>query len=126
MPLFSRFKNKGAQPAKNKITTDVGHTAPQQPRWQSTWNSKTVVPEEVEELVRACTAEMKSRGTLYANRLLSMLLTGAQPKHWIPLSYFFPSDHTPTPAMHALSFAITSSTTQKAQETSAGLNCSES
>lgn len=63
MPLFSRFKNKGAQPAsKNKNAADAGSIAPQPPRWQSTWNSKTVVPEEVEELVHACTAEMKSRG----------------------------------------------------------------
>lgn len=70
MPLFSRFKNKGAQPAsKNKNALDQlnGETAPpQKPRYQSTWNSKTVVPDEVEELVHACTAEMKSRGVYIA------------------------------------------------------------
>lgn len=66
MPLFSRFKNKGAQPAKNK-NADLGQSELQPPRWQSNWNSKTVVPGEVEELVHACTAEMKSRGTSSTN-----------------------------------------------------------
>ncbi|KAK3716699.1 multicopy suppressor of a budding defect [Vermiconidia calcicola] len=65
MPFFSRFKNKGAQPAskgRNEANGVNGmHTGPQRPRWQSTWSSKEVVPEEVEELIHTCTAEMKSR-----------------------------------------------------------------
>ena len=76
MPLFSRFKNKGAQSTpKSKGQTGTASTngtpvtpKPQKPRWQSTWNSTTVVPEEVEELIHVCTAEMKSRGRLmYGN-----------------------------------------------------------
>lgn len=67
MPFFSRFKNKGAQPAsKSKTTSDFTNgkpTAPYKPRWQASWNSKSVEPEDVEELIHACTAEMKSRGT---------------------------------------------------------------
>ena len=66
MPLFSRFKNKGAQPAtKGKNATDHTNgkpTGPAVPRWASNWNSKAVVPDEVEELIHCCTAEMKSRG----------------------------------------------------------------
>ena len=65
MPLFSRFKNKGAQPASKKNGADLanGHlAASSKPRWTSNWNSKAVDPEEVEELIHACTAEMKKRG----------------------------------------------------------------
>jgi hypothetical protein len=65
MPLFSRFKNKGAQTSKSKTQADLANgrpAAPVRPRWETTWNSKEVVPEEVQELVHACTAEIKSRG----------------------------------------------------------------
>ncbi|KXL46034.1 hypothetical protein M433DRAFT_67457 [Acidomyces richmondensis BFW] len=64
MPLFSRFKSKGAQPAKSKTQADLTNgkpAAPQKPRWESSWNSKNVDPEEVQELIHFCTAEMKSR-----------------------------------------------------------------
>ncbi|KAK5131303.1 hypothetical protein LTR08_001142 [Meristemomyces frigidus] len=65
MPLFSRLKSKGAKSAsKSKIQpalTSGPPAAPQKSRWQSSWNSKTVALEEVEELIHACTAEMKSR-----------------------------------------------------------------
>ena len=64
MPLFSRFKNKGQSASKNRGNAGFGDDdalrAP--PRWQSNWNSKVIVPEEVEELIRTCTAEMKTRG----------------------------------------------------------------
>ena len=68
MPLFSRFKNKGAQPAsKGKNfgdTANGGIEAPQPRGYQSRWESTVIVPEEVQELVHVCTAEMKSRGML--------------------------------------------------------------
>jgi hypothetical protein len=66
MPLFSRLKNKGAQAAaKSKTQADLTNgkpVAPLKPRWEATWNSKTIEPGEVAELVHACTAELKSRG----------------------------------------------------------------
>ncbi|CAK4031971.1 related to morphogenesis-related MSB1 [Lecanosticta acicola] len=64
MPLFSRFKNKGAQPTSKGKTLGDLDTAPapkQQTRWQSRWESTVIVPEEIKELVNVCTAEMKSR-----------------------------------------------------------------
>ncbi|KAF2766906.1 DUF1708-domain-containing protein [Teratosphaeria nubilosa] len=64
MPLFSRFKSKGAQPAKGKEQTAVTNgkpAAPRKPRYETSWQSKTVVLEEVQELIHACTVEMKSR-----------------------------------------------------------------
>lgn len=67
MPLFSRFKSKGAQPAskgKNLANGANGNLAPLKPtRWQSRWESTVIVPDEIVELVHVCTAEMKSRGT---------------------------------------------------------------
>lgn len=66
MPLFSRFKSKGAQPtSKGKTLADIGNGNPvpaQQPKWQSRWESTVIVPDEIKELVNVCTAEMKSRG----------------------------------------------------------------
>ncbi|KAK4550202.1 hypothetical protein LTR36_003169 [Oleoguttula mirabilis] len=67
MPLFSRLKNKGANSAskaKSKAQSDLTNgkpVAPLKSGWESSWSSKTVVLEEVEELIHACTAEMKSR-----------------------------------------------------------------
>ena len=65
MPLFSRLKNKGAKEvSKSKTNGNLtnGNALAPKPKYVSTWNSKTVVPEEVEELIHICTAEMKSRG----------------------------------------------------------------
>ncbi|KAF2164513.1 hypothetical protein M409DRAFT_25390 [Zasmidium cellare ATCC 36951] len=65
MPLFSRFKNKGAQPtSKGKHLGENGAgalAAPRQPKWQARWESTVIVPDEVKELVHVCTLEMKSR-----------------------------------------------------------------
>ncbi|KAI5365975.1 putative meiotically up-regulated protein Msb1/Mug8 [Septoria linicola] len=62
MPLFSRFKSKGAQPTSKAGGLENGEAAVQRPvRFQSRWESTTIEPEEIVELVHACTAEMKTR-----------------------------------------------------------------
>ncbi|KAM3419920.1 hypothetical protein BST61_g3240 [Cercospora zeina] len=62
MPLFSRFKSKGAQATSKRGDLDLGISPVQRPaRWQSRWESTTVEPDEIKELVHACTAEMKTR-----------------------------------------------------------------
>jgi hypothetical protein len=70
MPLFSRLRSKGTTPAKEKTQAEAESffppPVPAQPKYQSTWNSTQVVPEEVEELIHFATAHMKSRGMLYA------------------------------------------------------------
>ena len=68
MPLFSRLKGKGANSSsKSKINSQLASDKPspaaQKPQWDISWTSKTVQPEDVQELVRACTREMRSRGT---------------------------------------------------------------
>lgn len=67
MSFFSKvFKSKDSKNTKQKIQhvdTSNGQIMPQaKPRFVSTWSSKEVNPEEVEELVKVCTLIMKSRG----------------------------------------------------------------
>ncbi|KAK4944044.1 hypothetical protein LTR28_008331, partial [Elasticomyces elasticus] len=67
MPFFSNvFKNKdGPVTSPNQRIavhdTNQGPAVPPKPRYASSWNSKEVVPEEVQDLIHACTQEMKSR-----------------------------------------------------------------
>ncbi|KAG8527084.1 uncharacterized protein KY384_008513 [Bacidia gigantensis] len=68
MGLFSRaFKSKdaGASASKTKKksvqTNGAVPAPPPKPLWDDAWTRKIVEPEEVQELLRACTLEMKSR-----------------------------------------------------------------
>lgn len=68
MPFFSKvFKNRdGSVPStkgkKSAHTVDAGTLQPQKPLWQDAWLQTEVEPEDIQELVRGCTQEMKSRG----------------------------------------------------------------
>ncbi|KAK4947959.1 hypothetical protein LTR66_014155, partial [Elasticomyces elasticus] len=76
MPFFSNvFKNKdGPVTSPNQRTavhdTNQGPAVPPKPRYASSWNSKEVVPEEVQDLIHACTQEMKSRADALDTPLL--------------------------------------------------------
>ena len=75
--FFSRLKGKDgpAKVSKKKgaLQTSV-NDAPPKPRWEDAWTRKTVDPEEVQELLRGCTLELKSRGMdLCDARLLSIM-----------------------------------------------------
>jgi hypothetical protein len=98
MPLFSRFKNKGAQPAtKGKNASEQVNgkpTGPAVPRWASNWNSKAVVPEDVEELIHYCTAEMKSRGTML---LFALYLSENSQSHSRSSGFAILTSPIPTP-----------------------------
>ncbi|CAO1598123.1 hypothetical protein XANCAGTX0491_001895 [Xanthoria calcicola] len=63
MPFFSRFRNK--DPAvKSKKQSQLNGGAPPpppKPRWADAWLRKDVEPEEVQELLRGCTSELKSK-----------------------------------------------------------------
>lgn len=67
MPLFSRvFRSKDSTLPKSKSKSQlvVQHgqaIAPPKPRFTANWTSKKIDPEEVEELIHACTLELKSR-----------------------------------------------------------------
>lgn len=67
MPFFSRFRGKDGAGAtsKNKSQSHLNGNAPPpppKPRWADAWLRKDVEPEEIQELLRGCTIELKARG----------------------------------------------------------------
>jgi len=64
MGFFSRSKGKdGATKVKSKKgVQDIANQAPPKPQWDDAWTRTTVDPEEVQELLRGCTLELKSKG----------------------------------------------------------------
>jgi hypothetical protein len=58
--LFSRLK--GRDKSKKGQSEQSGDQQPQKPRWDDAWTRKTIEPEEVVELIRFCTEELKARG----------------------------------------------------------------
>ncbi|KUI70330.1 Morphogenesis-related protein MSB1 [Cytospora mali] len=57
--LFSRLKKDGK--SKKNTNADLLDQQPAEPRWTDAWARTTVEPEEIHELVRRCTEEIKSR-----------------------------------------------------------------
>lgn len=66
--LFSRLKGKdGGRSKKKNAINDVADNIPQKPQWDDAWTRKTVEPEEIHDLIRCCTEELKARGTFSPN-----------------------------------------------------------
>lgn len=64
--LFSRLKSKDGSKSKKKgAAHDLTDSLPSKPQWDDAWTRKTVEPEEIHELMRCCTEELKARGTPY-------------------------------------------------------------
>ncbi|KAI9866621.1 MAG: hypothetical protein M1813_001173 [Trichoglossum hirsutum] len=67
MPTFFskvfRSRDSAGVSKKHALQTNAS-TAPPEPRWQDAWLRNEVSPEEVQELLRACTQEVKSRAYL--------------------------------------------------------------
>jgi len=62
--FFSRLKGKdGPSKVKKGAQQPALNDAPPKPRWEDAWTRTSVDPEEVQELLRGCTLELKSRGT---------------------------------------------------------------
>jgi hypothetical protein len=59
--LFSRLKGKDGR-SKKKGANDSTQQLPQKPQWTDAWARTYVEPEEVHELIRCCTEELKARG----------------------------------------------------------------
>ncbi|POS80790.1 hypothetical protein DHEL01_v200801 [Diaporthe helianthi] len=60
MGMFTRRKGKDGK-SKKKGANDEADQQPAKPRWTDAWARTSVEPEEVHELVKRCTEEMKSR-----------------------------------------------------------------
>ncbi|KAK4157828.1 hypothetical protein C8A00DRAFT_11382 [Chaetomidium leptoderma] len=60
--LFSRLKGRDGKAKSKKGALDqLADQQPQKPRWDDAWTRKTIEPEEVQQLIRFCTAELKAR-----------------------------------------------------------------
>lgn len=66
--MFTRRKGKDGK-SKKKGANDEADQQPAKPRWTDAWARNSVEPEEVHELVKRCTEEIKSRGTPSISRL---------------------------------------------------------
>lgn len=64
--LFSRLKSRDGpakiSKSKKSAAQAVSSLPPPKPRWDDAWTRTSVDPEEVQELLRGCTLELKSRG----------------------------------------------------------------
>ena len=64
MPFFSSiFKNKDVAAKKHAKQNGTVQAEPPKPRWEDAWQRTEVEAEEIQELLRECTFEIKSRGT---------------------------------------------------------------
>lgn len=61
--LFSRLKHKDGKSKKKGATADSLDQQPAKPAWTDAWTRTSVEPEEIHELVKRCTEEIKTRGT---------------------------------------------------------------
>lgn len=64
--FFSKLKGNNGGPTKlakgRKNALQPVLQEPPKPKWEDAWTRKTVGPEEVQELLKGCTLELKSRG----------------------------------------------------------------
>lgn len=65
MPFFSRvFRGKDAATTKKHAKNEAPQAAAEKkPKWTDAYARTEVTPEEVQELLRGCTLELKSRGS---------------------------------------------------------------
>ncbi|KAK4162564.1 hypothetical protein QBC43DRAFT_77729 [Cladorrhinum sp. PSN259] len=59
--LFSRLTGKDGKKSKKGQLDSLANQLPQKPRWDDAWARTNVDPEEVEELIHFCSAELKAR-----------------------------------------------------------------
>ncbi|KAK4105389.1 hypothetical protein N658DRAFT_482892 [Parathielavia hyrcaniae] len=59
--LFSRLKGNGKLKSKKGALDQLANQQPKKPRWDDAWTRKTIEPDEVQELIRFCTEELKAR-----------------------------------------------------------------
>ena len=60
--FFSRLKGKDGPSKVKKAIQQTNAEPAAKPRWEDAWMRTNVEPEEVQQLLRGCTAELKSRG----------------------------------------------------------------
>lgn len=127
--FFARFRNRdGAGKKSKRGDANDANQQPQARRWDDASARTSVEPEEVQELIKRCTEELKSRCTysrIYIKRRSRPLSTPGRrlsPRAgyavsnawthllqlWATPSYSCPSDLHPTRALSGLSYATSS------------------
>ncbi|KAK9416504.1 hypothetical protein SUNI508_01921 [Seiridium unicorne] len=91
--IFSRIRGKDGQgkskSKKNAGLTDLTDQLPSKPRWEDAYTRTTVEPEEISELVRRCTAELKARALDHPFLLLPFRPTSDPSAVRIFIRHFF-------------------------------------
>jgi len=68
MPSFlSILKGRDGPRSKSRKNSNLSQLTdriPAKPTWEDAWTRKTVEPDEVQELIRRCTKEIKDRGRI--------------------------------------------------------------
>jgi hypothetical protein len=83
--LFSRLKGRdGKLKSKKGTLDDLANHQPQKPRWEDAWTRKTVEPDEVHQLIRFCTEELKARG-MTSNLTCSPAAPALHIRKWSPV-----------------------------------------
>lgn len=113
MGVFSKvFKAKdGATRSQSSKAVGPPPISTKKQIWEDAWTRKEVGADEVEELLRVCTQEMKSRGSLRSMHHFHRNLTCFTQRSTHPSSSF-PSDQPPTPARPGTSSETSSKTGQ--------------
>lgn len=63
MPFFSRvFRGKDSAASKKTTKQPAAEQAPAKPQWTDAYQRTEVGPDEIQELLRGCTHELKLRG----------------------------------------------------------------
>lgn len=70
--LFARLKGKDSK-SKKKAANDLASSLPPKPQWTDAYARNSVEPEEVHELIRCCTQELKARGMLLLSHGIRIL-----------------------------------------------------
>lgn len=67
MPFFTRvFRGKDSTKKPAKFPAVEQDQTPSKPSWTDAWQRTEVAPEEVHDLLRGCTHELKARGMFVA------------------------------------------------------------
>lgn len=77
MPFFSRvFRSKDSSATKKQAKPAAVDPTPARPKWTDAWQRTEVAPEEVADLVRGCSQELKARGGHFHSNHVAVLPSG--------------------------------------------------
>ncbi|KAI3318536.1 DUF1708-domain-containing protein [Xylariaceae sp. AK1471] len=93
--LFSRIRGKDgkSKSKKNGNADSLAHQLPTKPRWEDAYARTSVEPEEVQDLIHRCTAELKARALDHPFLLLPFRPTSDPSAVRTFIRHFFDDNH---------------------------------